>query len=597
MGEITSSLLIHRYYDIKSPPYNATADGVTDDTAAFNALWADVVSSLVTVDGNIKYVPITILIPPGTYNIASSINFTDLFAWNIHVLGHGAVLKGTGTNKHVLDMGNSRGIHLDGLTILGDAINTPMSGIFVGPDGTTTNGNNKFSDVKIIGSFNKAAFWNIGCETSQHINCQFNNSKADTATYSYLADGMNRFGAASDHITVRSPDTAASFTQNTFMGCHFRHYGSGTPVYIEYASGWTFDKGCYFLAFDGTNIKIRSGQTYRTMNLSIDGLFETSQSTAVDYCVDLIVPNGETTAITNCQFNFNSPHAGTALIRHIDSGGSTPGSCKLENCDIRFAGKMVAGSINMFSTTGTLSMVGNIFSGEAAVVNLAALSEFHGNVYVDNTANIPSHSHTELNIFDETSFKALVSSIGVGKVPATGAVGHFYKNDTSTNGVVVLENAGTGDAINVWSVTGKSYEMGIDNSDSDKLKIGNGTGGSFANPFLVMNPANYSVTVPVEAKTSASALTTGKTYHTLSNASGATYAVTLAAPTTGEGGIVKVIEMISGSGTNSVTLALTNIVGGSASTTATFDDAGETLVLVSRNDKWLVLKELGVTLT
>jgi hypothetical protein len=73
--------------------------------------------------------------------------------------------------------------------------------------------------------------------------------------------------------------------------------------------------------------------------------------------------------------------------------------------------------------------------------------------------------------------------------------------------------------------------------------------------------------------------------------------VTLAAPTSAENGVVKTIEMIAGDGTNTVTLALTNVVGGSASTTATFDAAGETLVLVARSAKWVVLQELGVTLT
>lgn len=74
-----------------------------------------------------------------------------------------------------------------------------------------------------------------------------------------------------------------------------------------------------------------------------------------------------------------------------------------------------------------------------------------------------------------------------------------------------------------------------------------------------------------------------------------TYAVTLGVPT--RAGIVKVIEMISTTGTNAVTLALTNVVGGSMATSASFDAAGETLIVVSRNAKWVVIKEVGVTLT
>ena len=60
--------------------------------------------------------------------------------------------------------------------------------------------------------------------------------------------------------------------------------------------------------------------------------------------------------------------------------------------------------------------------------------------------------------------------------------------------------------------------------------------------------------------------------------------------------------MIAGDGTNTVTLALTNVIGGAATTTATFDATGETSVLErvqtgARAYKWLVNREHGVTLS
>lgn len=73
-----------------------------------------------------------------------------------------------------------------------------------------------------------------------------------------------------------------------------------------------------------------------------------------------------------------------------------------------------------------------------------------------------------------------------------------------------------------------------------------------------------------------------------------TYAITLGVPR--RGGQVLVIEMVGTTDTNAVTLALTNVVGGSAATTATFNAAGEILTLVSAGSKWVVLDELGVTL-
>ena len=105
-----------------------------------------------------------------------------------------------------------------------------------------------------------------------------------------------------------------------------------------------------------------------------------------------------------------------------------------------------------------------------------------------------------------------------------------------------------------------------------------------------------------QALTGAGAIALGSRNTTLSNATGATYAVTLAAPTAAQLGIEKAISMIAGDGTNTVTLSFANCLGGSASTTATVDAAGETLVVRAVQTgastyRWLIKKEHGVTLS
>lgn len=72
-------------------------------------------------------------------------------------------------------------------------------------------------------------------------------------------------------------------------------------------------------------------------------------------------------------------------------------------------------------------------------------------------------------------------------------------------------------------------------------------------------------------------------------------AVTLAAPAVVMNGMVKKIEMTVSNG--AVTLALTNIQGGSAVTTATFSNVGDALILVGGTSKWTVIGEGGVVLT
>lgn len=73
-------------------------------------------------------------------------------------------------------------------------------------------------------------------------------------------------------------------------------------------------------------------------------------------------------------------------------------------------------------------------------------------------------------------------------------------------------------------------------------------------------------------------------------------AITLAAPSAAMKGELLIIEYI-GAGTNATTLALTNVQGGSAATSASFNAADETLILVGGETKWNVIKEVGVTLS
>lgn len=72
-------------------------------------------------------------------------------------------------------------------------------------------------------------------------------------------------------------------------------------------------------------------------------------------------------------------------------------------------------------------------------------------------------------------------------------------------------------------------------------------------------------------------------------------AITLAAPDATMYGKVKTIEMTVDNG--DVTLALTNVQGGSAGTTATFADVNDTLVMVGGTSKWHVIGESGVVLS
>ena len=72
-------------------------------------------------------------------------------------------------------------------------------------------------------------------------------------------------------------------------------------------------------------------------------------------------------------------------------------------------------------------------------------------------------------------------------------------------------------------------------------------------------------------------------------------AITLGVPDATMYGLVKTIEMTVDNG--DVTLALTNVQGGSAATTATFAVVNDCLVLIGGTSKWHVICESGVLLS
>lgn len=109
-------------------------------------------------------------------------------------------------------------------------------------------------------------------------------------------------------------------------------------------------------------------------------------------------------------------------------------------------------------------------------------------------------------------------------------------------------------------------------------------------------PTGSRLTPSEQAITAAGAISLTAGHVVLTPPDSSSYAVTLAAPGDVAPGSVMVIEADSAPG-GDVTLALTNVVGQSSGTTATFNAANEVLVLVAADSKWVVVGEAGVTLS
>ena len=109
----------------------------------------------------------------------------------------------------------------------------------------------------------------------------------------------------------------------------------------------------------------------------------------------------------------------------------------------------------------------------------------------------------------------------------------------------------------------------------------------FTDIYRIVSPSNH------QTITSAYAVSPDARHVRITTTVG-TYAITLAAPTLP--GVYKAIEMTARTGAFNVTMSLANCVYGSAATTCTWNGAGQTLLLYSLSNKWMIIKEGGVTL-
>lgn len=398
--------------------FGAVGDGVTDDSAAFSAMWQAIKERDESTGPNSLLCHLNVTIPSGKYRIAQPINWTGLVAWNIHIHAGGAVLIGDCADKAVIDACNTRGLHIHGLAIHGNPASPPSCGILMAPSGTATCGNNCMTGLKTTGHFTVAAFANLGSETTAYYHCYFSNSYP--SGFAYVADGKNILGASSDFVALRASGTAVSFTQNSFYSCHFRKYGGGDGVFLEYTSGWSFDQGCYHLAFSGANFRVMQSTDSRNSNLSIAGLFETQQAPGLEYCIRFVMPDGDFSAINGFNFLGGDPHAKESVFRLEGSGGAdlTAGNLHLRSATIKL-GRLPADA-TMFSGP-RLTLVGDLHCIDGTKLNLSELFSFQGVVFTADSrlANMPTTGSHSFLLVDPISLSGQVARF----VGANGQIG------------------------------------------------------------------------------------------------------------------------------------------------------------------------------
>lgn len=158
-------------------------------------------------------------------------------------------------------------------------------------------------------------------------------------------------------------------------------------------------------------------------------------------------------------------------------------------------------------------------------------------------------------------------------LPASAAVCN-YNFDTAAcfGSTVTIPAAG----LTAGSTTVSEAELGVlDSLTATKVELQN----------------ECDISAQLQAITAAGAVTVDGTKRRVTLSGGA-YAITLAVPSAAAIGAVLVIEYAGGD-TDAVTLALTNVIGESGGTTATFNADGEGMVFIGTTLGWVVLKEFG----
>jgi hypothetical protein len=404
--------------------FGAIGDGVTDDTVAFNKATAYIRSKLETGTGGNNFYNIELLIPAATY-VISSWDLTGLLGRSLCISGYGVKLFGNTAGVAVVDCIGSRWLRFSGIKVVSDTSVQPLCGIQIGPKGTETCGNNTFNDCEVLGYFSRAAFCNLGSETTQHFGCTYLNRTQSGTPYAYIGDGLSQFLPVSSYQTItRVANQALSFTNNTHYGCQIRNEGgAGDATFLAYTAGWFFDRNTYFLAFNNASVRLYGTTAYRNLDLHIDGLFESdfanvpsgSGNIGLRYAIALD-GDGSGTAIDGLVINTLSPHCVTSFFTQTCAG-----TYRISNANIRV--QSLRGASATFFTSGSgISLDGTIETRDAGKLNLNGIAKFNGLLKVNSFALLGKPVAGSYNVYDMATDKFILAG-------NSGATNRVYMYD------------------------------------------------------------------------------------------------------------------------------------------------------------------------
>ena len=430
-----------RVIDVRN--YGADPSGLLPSQEALNSAWEDF-RNAANNDGS-RFTTVKLVVPRGYYRVTDTVNWTDVFSWNLQVECEGAVIVGNVVDKPIIDLTGVRGVEVTNLSIYGPQTHKATCALLLGPAQTVTSGNNRFTNLKTDGWFTVGSVWNIGSETTIWDFCYFQNREPGE-TYTFIGDGNNRFGAVSEFTETRAPMVPASLTCNVFYSCRFAHMAGGSGWFVEGIFNWSWDIGCYHLSFGEAGGVIRCSPIgFRSTNLRIEGLFETAQNGdgygGLKDCIRVVSEDDLQTDIRGFFLNAGQPQANRSILRVENESGDSLSSnsrVKLVNTEI-----ICSKTINVETVTPVFSGTGIVVQGdlklrESPMVNLNGLLGFQGVLYTNNydlcippgAVDLP-FSYT---VYDE-------SSDGGRAVKTSGVSGGLAVNPGATTQIIAKGSA------------------------------------------------------------------------------------------------------------------------------------------------------------
>ncbi len=205
--------------------YGAVADGVTDDGPAISAAF-----DVIRAQTGFKT---PVLIPPGDYYIGTGIDATDIRpdseAGGVRIMANGARFLGNCTGKPVIDCTRSLQMAFEGLTVIGDTVNTPLCAFqFARGNNAEVASSMSLNYVTTKGNYSRAAVYNFASEVFSAYNCIIRNYASGADKFAFIIDGQNYYGATSDYYPITVAQyTGQSCLNHAFNTCTFGSGGAG----------------------------------------------------------------------------------------------------------------------------------------------------------------------------------------------------------------------------------------------------------------------------------------------------------------------------------------------------------------------------------